>query len=277
MKGIIGFFDILGYQSFLKNNSAEESVNVVLNSITGVPEEVGNIIKKVSETMGAKAGKEIYVEVAASIKHIVFSDTIVLTMPYPIGPDTRWMQTAIVVMSAYAGRLAAEMFRSGLPLRGVLHEGEFFSKDMCLAGRGIVEAYHLCESLNFSGIVFSSELEEEISKDPTMKPTNDSRYRFRYLTPLKDGKEEKMLNLLWLDYLKKDVDEYERCKRDVEDYVLKSFWSHQKDCPSVVDIKIKNTVKVMRKMIQNKEAEAPPSAKKKPAAKKPAAKKPAAS
>ena len=230
MKGIIGFFDILGYQSFLRNNSAEESVNAVLNSITGVPAEVGKEIQKVSEALGAKKGKEKYLEVSTGINHIVFSDTIVLTLLYPKNFDDGWKKAAIIVMTAYASRLAAEMFKKGLPLRGVLHEGEFFSKEMCLAGRGIVEAYHLCESLNFSGVVVSSKLEEEINKYPNMQASNDSLYRFRYLTPLKGGNEEKLLNLLWLDYLR-PAEEYERCKQDVEDYVLKSFWCSSKRLP----------------------------------------------
>ncbi len=57
------------------------------------------------------------------------------------------------------------MFAFGLPVRGVLHEGEFLIKEHCLAGSGIVESYQLCEKLNFSGLVCTSALEEKIESE----------------------------------------------------------------------------------------------------------------
>jgi hypothetical protein len=39
MNGLIAFFDILGYQSFLENNSATESAEKVLKLITDIPQK----------------------------------------------------------------------------------------------------------------------------------------------------------------------------------------------------------------------------------------------
>ena len=46
-------------------------------------------------------------------------------------------------------------------------------------------------------------------------------------------------------------DEVDKCRQDVEKFVLESLWAHQKDCPITVDSKIRNTVKVIRKMLHN--------------------------
>jgi len=130
-------------------------------------------------------------------------------------------------------------------MRGVIHEGDFISKEMCFAGKGIVEAYQLCESLNMSGLVFSEQLSKDIDKDNS----DSEESHFTYLTPMKNGGEIKLLNINWLEYL--DDNEISLCKNDIENYVLKSFWGHQKDCSNAVDIKVRNTVKVMRKMLLN--------------------------
>ncbi len=124
MNGLIGFFDILGYQSFLKNNSATESALKVLEIITGVPDEVREKIAKTSKAMGEKKGKEKYLEVEKSLKHIVFSDTIVLTLSYPADPDEKWLRAALVVMTAYSGRLTARCSKM------VCQSGELYTKEI---------------------------------------------------------------------------------------------------------------------------------------------------
>jgi hypothetical protein len=76
MTGLIAFFDILGYQTFLSNTTAEESVNKVLALITETPTKV---TKKFAHWVEAKnAPNQEEREVANSVQHLVFSDTIVL-------------------------------------------------------------------------------------------------------------------------------------------------------------------------------------------------------
>ncbi len=106
--------------------------------------------------------------------------------------------------------------------------------------------------MNFAGVVFDPKLAEKVPTIFNTTCTNDSKLRFNYLTPKNDGSEVKLMNLNWLDYLIPEG-ELKDCKNDVENYVLKSFWAHQKDCPSVVDIKVRNTAKIMRKMLLNRQ------------------------
>lgn len=248
MHGLIGFFDILGYQNFLENNSATDSALKVLNIITNVPRQVRKIS---SINANVFAQDEVFFsQFDENFKHLVFSDTIVFTLDYPKDANIDWISRARHTMSYYSSILFAEMFKNGLPMRGVIHEGDFIVKDMCFAGKGIVEAYQLCQSLNMSGLVFSKQLGEVIDNTDLSSNGNFSsnETHFTYLTPTKEG-EIKLLNINWLEYL--DDGETSLCRHDVENYVLRSFWGNRKDCSNAVDIKVRNTVKVMRKMLLN--------------------------
>jgi hypothetical protein len=243
MIGLIGFFDILGYQSFLKNNSASESALKVLEIINEVPRNAKENTGKIANS------KPELEEIVKSLSHLVFSDTIVFTLTYPKKADDNWIQSAKSYFSVCSGVLVAEMFKNGLPVRGVIHEGDFVTKESCLAGQGIVEAYQLCSELNLSGLVFTKEFGEKVIKRNKVGTiTDESRYLFPYLTPMNNGSEAKLLNLNWLTFI--DIDDFEK---DPEKYVLKSFLAHQKDCPASVDIKVKNTIKNMLRMLLNNE------------------------
>ena len=238
MNGLIGFFDILGYQNFLNNNSAIDSALEVLDIITGIPVEVKAFMTSQADTEDEK-------EVSDALKHLVFSDTIVLTLAYPDEADEAWKSNAHTFMSISSVILAAEMFKKGLPIRGVIHEGDFITKETCLAGKGIVEAYKLCESLDFSGVIFS----EKLVTKRNLKHDNNGIYLFTYLTPRSDGSESKLLNGNWINFLGEN--HVSQCRKDVEKFVLESFWAHQKDCSINVDSKVRNTVKIIRKMLHN--------------------------
>lgn len=245
MKGLIGFFDILGYQNFLENNSATESALEVLGIITGMPMEVKEFMESVTSTTRPEDK-----DLQAALTHLVFSDTIVFTLSYPENIEDEWINRAQTFMAVCSSVLAAEMFKKGLPIRGVIHEGDFITKDMCLAGKGIVEAYQLCESLNFSGVVYSQHLGNKL---PAMRvnsgTTNDGKWNFTYLTPIKGGSEIKLVNANWLNFIGSEG--VSQLQNDIEKCVLESFWAHQKDCSNAVDSKVRNTVKVIRKMLQN--------------------------
>lgn len=150
MNGLIGFFDILGYKSFLVNNSATDTARKVLNIINNVPEKVVGFHRDVY-----KSATSPYREFGAALRHLVFSDTIVFLLPYEENQENEWIDIARFFMADTSAILAAEMFKEGLPIRGVIHEGEFIHENMCMAGLGIVDSYQLCELLNFSGLVYS--------------------------------------------------------------------------------------------------------------------------
>ncbi len=249
MYGLIGFFDILGYQNLLENNLASQLVEEILETINSMPDEV---IKILIKREGASERQILGKEMGLPLNHLVFSDTIVFTLAYP-GPDEsnkEWNRLARKFMSINSSSLTAKMFRSGLPTRGVLHERDFIIKGMCIAGKGMVEAYQLCESLNLSGMVCTQFLGNKIIEDQTIqKIDNDSFSNFTYLSPKKDGSEINLLHGNWARFLGKDA--LLKCQNDIESFVLESFWAHQKDCANSVDTKVRNTTKVVRKILHN--------------------------
>jgi len=129
MRGLIGFFDILGYQNFLENNSATESALNVLKIITDIPKEIKHLNKQVAKTTPDIKDFDDH------LKHLVFSDTLVFTLDYPENVDAEWIDNARVFIEAASAALTAKMFENGLPVRGVIHEGDFITKDMCFALR----------------------------------------------------------------------------------------------------------------------------------------------
>jgi hypothetical protein len=59
--------------------------------------------------------------------------------------------------------------------------------------------------------------------------------------------EKRLPQINWLIEAKDD--ELTKIKSDIEMFVLRSFWSHNKDCPKDVDEKVANTVKLLRRFI----------------------------
>lgn len=281
MKGLIGYFDILGYQNLLKNNSAEESINEVFDIITEMPDRIKELSEKlIKDIQQAKenneseadekikkmdnADEKLMIEFHHNLDHMVFSDTIVFFLPLSNknqnDQEIAWeLMFALFYLSACFSFLVERMHKKGLPVLGVIHEGEFFTRKQCLAGAGIIEAYRLSKSINFSGIVCSEDLSEKVLKLINKSEkliNNDSNifWLFMYQAPKKDGTEIKLIHINWI-YGIQSLNEHEKqlieCRQDIEGYVLKSFWAHQKDCPSSADIVVHNTVKLIRKMIYN--------------------------
>jgi hypothetical protein len=252
MTGLIAFFDILGYQSFLENNSASESALEVLDLITRIPAEPMATTAKAWKRLHTEYPGSVAASVEASLKHLIFSDTIVLSLPYPDPSVESWQVKSLTYLSSIAAMLSAAMFVKGLPLRGAIVEGDFVAKDMCLAGQAVVEAYRLCESLDFSGVVISpgvmggAVLSTAVGADvAVLMPTAD-KVLLPYLSPLNGGSEKRLVHVNWLALL--DEVQMKDCLSDIDSFVLRSFWAHKKDCPLSVDKKIHNTQKLVRRL-----------------------------
>lgn len=172
-------------------------------------------------------------------------------LPYPDGADDKWRRNAINYISLLTGYLKCTMFIEGLPLRCVIHEGDFITKDTCLAGMAIVEAYRIAESLDLSALVYSPSLGRSMLKtlftNRETKKDIINKYFPEYLTPMKNSTETKLIHYNWIEFMDKIFKD--ECEKDVERFVLKSFWAHEKDCSISVDKKVKATSKLIRKLL----------------------------
>lgn len=249
MKGLIGFFDILGYQSFLENNEniAGESAEKVLKIINEIPEK----LKLSSEGLQASNEFKDY-----ELKHLIFSDTVVLMLDQKHDASDTWIKNAREFMFRSSAILSSQMFINGLPMNAVIHEGDYLLKGTSLAGKGVVEAYRQCHRLDFAGTVLSEELGDLVRDEKADFPmiSNESEFYFSYLSPLKEGKEKRLIVINWLPYLREMADNYEEIVSDIESFVWKSFWAHSKECSQSVNQKVFNTTKLLRKMKLNLKA-----------------------
>ena len=229
--GIVGFFDILGYQNLLENNEPEEIAETVLPFFAGIKSEVLDDLKK----RNISYKEELIIMVRDYIKWLVFSDTILLTMP--IQKSDRELNLILWgIFFMVSKRLQTMMFRNGLPLRAAISYGKFYIKDTCFAGRTIIEAYLLCNQLEFAACVLTESCSKELENCDIKKLFNNKDV-FDYLVPKKDG-ESRMLTLA--------AHTYDREKEDMTTQVLEAFWGHKKDIPIHVQKKITSTDQWLR-------------------------------
>jgi hypothetical protein len=236
--GYIGFFDILGYENLLEKNEPEEIAVKIIPLINGVGKEVLSEMKKQFIGTGSidSDAKELHEYVAGLINWMMFSDTILITIPI-IDEDVELSETAKLRIFLKACRvLHYKMFVAGLPLRGAITYGKFFTRESYFAGRPIVDAYRMCNKLELSACVVSDEVVTR-SKELDDKCSLKGYGKFtvgdmlEYLIPMKTGNKKGYI----LRHLMKTD------KNFIRSEVIKSFMGHNKDIGVNLQEKIFNT------------------------------------
>lgn len=230
--GLVGYFDILGYQNLLEKNEPEDIAKSVLPLFKKIDTKViKELASRLSGALSELKLEEIEQALKKSMKWLIFSDTVLLTMPVEdLYSDINWL----IFLSACM-HLKIKMFQSGLPLRGVINYGKFYIEDTCFAGRTIVEAYQLCNKLDIAACVFTKNAQGEVDRIDK----DNSSYRlfnnfiYKYLIPTKGG-DEYYYTLAAQTYdIKHDG--------DIREQVLSSFWAHNKDIPMSAQKLVSNT------------------------------------
>ena len=242
-KGLIGFFDILGYQSLLANNKPEIIAESVLPLLTNLKTTLPDLLKKqVSEALidfdseGFSPEKiEGYLyKYVDEVKWLVFSDTILLSMPIESIAKEAFKMGVFFTASTY---LLKAMFDAGLPLRGAIDFGNYHIESNCFAGQPIVNSYLLSESLELSACILSDNLKEEIRdllREESITNSNFRHHLLYYLVPTKNGEK----NCYTLSYAPLVIQ-----GGDLRNAVLSSFWKHNKSIPLSIQNKVENTEK----------------------------------
>ena len=231
--GVVGFFDILGYQNLLEKNEPEDIAQKVLPILTGLNASVsaemtklGEVFRQMAESSMKDSIVKLHKQIVDSIQWLIFSDTILLAMPMEDNTKTPpyWVTFFLACIS-----IQTQMFRSGLPLRGAISFGKYFLKDTCFAGKSIIEAHQLCYQLELAACVLTEKVSREINK---LKGDMRDTFFFNYLVPTKEG--EMHLDTLAAHYLVPSG-------KNIRSTIMECFWGHNKDIPISASAKVSNT------------------------------------
>ena len=233
-KGIVAFFDILGYQNLVRNSDIKYVADVINQNINGLQPFLNSYFKDLFGDLDGSDDDHI-----GKIDTRVISDSILLTCECDEDDDWMWF-----FFLAYAAKMMRLAFEDGLPLRGAISYGEYYVEGYSFAGIPIMDAYSLSESLEFSGCALTVEgiaalkktIEHEVFEETIFLPLVTP-----YFAPLK--KEEKDLYILnWYC----SYDSLGEFPEDLRQYVFESFYAHGKSVPMSVVPKIENTERTCR-------------------------------
>ena len=252
--GFIGWFDILGYKSFLERSDLAHAVKVVREVQAEIrlagTERFEGIVSCVP---GSQVEEKVVArEVFASIIWMIFSDTVLLGLPVPEGEKTWKARLRIATFLELAKYVHLDFFFAGLPLRSAISFGRFYVHDnlSLFAGSPLVEAHDWAESQNWSGCVFTPSA-ERIVNQLSAESRQEARellnmYSIRHpvclLAKHSDGKTTR--EMLCLNWVKSKPG---FAGMDVAGFVRDRFSAHNKDISSgSVQSKIDNTVEFIR-------------------------------
>ncbi|MDA3886489.1 MAG: hypothetical protein PF638_12925 [Candidatus Delongbacteria bacterium] len=230
-KGLIGFFDILGYKSLLDNNEITYLIHIIEKLLKDVKELPNSAIK----AFGLESTNHI--ETVKQIKTLIFSDTILISLECE--KESEAYKTELLIFLLYSSYLLKYSFKEGLPLRGSIDYGEHVIIQNTFAGKPIINAYEAEKTINLSACSILESVNVKILE------VHKNDLYFNYNTPLKKG--DKNLNLMNFLIAEGDNDNYELDKIiDLRQFVLNSFLKHNKTYGEQVYIKALNTEMFLR-------------------------------
>lgn len=249
MDGYIGFFDILGYQSFLENSQSEETQGIVLKAIESVRGSVPESIKKFRPNVPTNIINET--------QWLTFSDTIVFAInPNPqVGQLSADIYAAVAVITAQD--LMMRMFNDGLPLRGALHRGDYNLLGTSMAGTGVADAIKAGKNLDLATCVLTDGFTTEWSISREGMEWWENMW-CEYRVPLSGGEWARRKCLMWfvLNHVENSRMHVRDLvsSRDYRGYVLRSFWSHNKQIGDAGTVrKLEETERFVRYCIFKRE------------------------
>lgn len=230
-QGLVGFFDILGYQNLLERNEPEKIAAEVLPILNSLEETGKEELYKLWTDGGTIKLEPVLDNIRASMEWLIFSDTILLTLPFPEGNNTLHDQHWLMFLLA-ARIIQTNLFKAGLPARGAIDYGTFLVDKTCFAGRCIVEAHKLSCRLEMAACVLSKNAAQYFQNDEhdDLRSCIGETTLVEYLVPMKGG-EEHMLTLRTESFKQPEI------RREV----MHAFWGNGKDISRNVRSKIENT------------------------------------
>lgn len=260
--GFIGFFDILGYSQIMLHNNIHKTSQFVSDTLMNIPKDLIGRLRGLynsasDETLeGRPYDSAEWQRMLDNIQWIIFSDSILISMPMSPGLDTLSQANLYLAFSKVCATLLNQTFLAGFPLRGGISIGEFFIEDRCFAGRPIINAYRVAQELEMSGAVldenadaFVSELRRTLVQNQyTESLSRLDQTTILYIPPTKTDEIERARAINWVNL---DQIGFEPFIDNIRDVTLRAFLMHNKIAVPSVQGKINNTEMFIRHVLTN--------------------------
>ena len=238
-KSTVGFFDILGYSSFLENNEPEVAAKIIF----GILHTARDRARKWQKDYFGEPHERVS-KMWDTIQWSVISDSIVISMDINQfnGIKRQFCYFSFLSISIYLYR---DLLAKGLAIRGAISYGKFINQNNCFAGRPIINAYKDSCNLELACIAIETEVWNQISelKEGAEKIFRDimcNKFLCEYLTPCKSGYTKRKL-------LTPSLPEMEKLEiPDLKQFLASSFWAHKKDLSPEAIVKLDNTERYIR-------------------------------
>jgi hypothetical protein len=238
-RGLVGFFDLLGYKSIAGSNTISELIAVVRT----IQKTIRASLEKKNATEGLFDQVLPPLENMSSINHVVFSDSILAYTGLPESDRERHAQVA--VFNEFCGSLMSGLFWAGLPVRGAWAFGDYFVENekathgIYLAGAPIIEAYELSNCVDMSACVIAPSAEKVLAELLNLASPSELPIGYtRHSVPLKGGQKQEMF---LLDHYRADL-HYHPDHKITRQILMEKFGDHKKRVTVEVLPKINNTL-----------------------------------
>jgi hypothetical protein len=231
---IVGWFDVLGFKSVLKNTPHEVLQKEIMPYLDDLKANL------VGATIKASASHPQIRKVIESIKIRVISDSIAVFCPLTGEEWQCWL-----AFLEYTRTLNASMFKEGLPLRGAITVGNVWIRDWGLFGAPIVRAHELGADVDMAVSVVMSDAVDAMTlafKSPDSAKKSIASLVDWYDVPLKSTncRRRLMVQLFGVGFYSREVE-------NVEVFVKNRFQMHGKTIEdhSILQ-KLQNTTSFMQ-------------------------------
>ncbi len=251
--GPVAYFDILGYQNINESNEIQKVAQIIVDHLDGIPVRLRDFMKESVSPFGLSEKDED--RFAKSISCLLLSDSVLLTAEQPIksfNAELKLWKWFFFLLACWM--LMNDMFKRGLLLRGAIGYGEYFWKRNCFAGKSIIDAIRLAESLNLAGCAFVPSAWEEVEGALAAKGNEQvadfiKSISFKYEAPKKSCTSEESLNcsmMIGFD-IPKD------CEDNIKEKVRKAFTTYNREITEEVKPKIENTALMIESFVKCKQ------------------------
>lgn len=247
-EGLVGIFDILGYQNIIDNNQINDVAELISNTLLNLPQKTADRLHEFFE--GHIIG-DYYSSAIKDAQWRIFSDTILLSYPFTHKDQMRSTTLDYLLFLDHVSHLLRYAFDAGLPLRGAIDYGDFYIKENCFAGKAIINSYRLSQELEISGCAMTESLQRRyFAHIESDKDWEKVKFLFcrPYLVPIKENTTRRLCLIDWLSPFA-----HLEIHRDLRQYVAEKFYAHNKDITREALAKMENTEMTLRYFLSKRE------------------------